>query len=465
MKRLASLFIALIALASCGPFGGAAPTDQPTDQPAGPPTVTTIARRPTLTPRPAVPPRPSVTPVAAPSAEPTAEPTAEGTAGPTATPRPPLTGAAREQLFNDVWQTVNEHYLYPDFNGVDWEQVRRDFEPQVQAAVTDEDFYTVLSAMVEKLNDEHSRFAPPEEAEYEDAVSSGTDTYVGIGVLTNPEPGAAFVTLVFPDSPAAEGGIQRGDRITAVNGEPFNDTGQIRGPENSPVTLTIQTPQAEPREVTLTRRPVVGRITPSSRRLPNDPSIGYLLIPSLWADDMHTLVIGELAALRQGELPLRGVVMDLRSNGGGWRTVLEGILAQFTSGNVGDFFSSGEAYALDIEPGPEFETYHQLPLVVLVDAGSASYAEVLAGSLQFAGATVIGVPSAGNTETIFQYNFDDGSRLWVAQEGFKLPDGTNFEGAGVQPDIVVSDDWTRYSIPNDPTILQAIDTINQKTGN
>jgi C-terminal peptidase prc len=383
----------------------------------------------------------------------------------TATPRPPLTSEERDELFNDVWQTVDEHYLYPDFNGVDWNQVRSDFAPQVQAAASDEDFYTVLGAMVAKLNDEHSRFAPPEEAEYEDAVASGTDTYVGIGVLTNPEPGAAFVTLVFPDSPAAEGGLERGDRITAVNGEPFNDTGQIRGPENTSVTLRIETPQAEPRDVTLTRRPVLGKITPSSRRLPNAPAIGYLLIPSLWADDMHTLVISELASLRQGDQPLSGLIMDLRSNGGGWRTVLEGILAQFTSGKVGDFFSSGSAYPLDIQPGPEYETYHGLPLVVLVDAGSASYAEVLAGSLQFAGATVIGVASAGNTETIFQYNFDDGSRLWVAQEGFKLPDGTNFEGTGVQPNIVVTDDWTRYSIPNDPTILQAIDTINQKAGN
>lgn len=464
MKRLWGMLLLVVVLARCGPFGAAQPVASPMAQSSP----TTVALAPTRSPAPSPTAQPSATPAPTATTTPTAEPTAtvEPTmVEPTATPRPELTSEEREKLFNDVWQTVNEHYLYPDFNGVDWQQVRRDFAPQVAAAVSSADLYTVLAAMIEKLNDNHSRFTPPEEAQYEDAVASGNDTYVGIGVMTNYEPGAAFVTLVFPDSPAAEGGLQRGDRIIAVNSEPFTDTGQIRGPENTQVTLTIRSPQAEPRDVTLTRRAVVGKIRPLSQRLPNAPEIGYLLIPSLWADDMHTQVITQLKSLRQADAPLRGVVMDLRSNGGGWRTVLEGILAQFTSGKVGDFFSSGEAYALEITPGAEYEAYARLPLVVLVDNGSASYAEVLAGSLQFMGATVIGVPTAGNTETIFQYNFDDGSRLWVAQEGYKLPDGTNFEGSGVQPDVVVTEDWTQYALPNDPAILQAIDVINRKAGN
>ncbi|HYF66246.1 MAG TPA: S41 family peptidase, partial [Herpetosiphonaceae bacterium] len=307
-----------------------------------------------------------------------------------------------------------------------------------------------------------SRFAPPEDARYEDAVSNGTDSYVGIGVLSVTENNAALVTLVFADSPAAEAGIERGDRIIGVDGGPFSDVGQIRGPEGSEVRLTVRSPQAEPRELVLTRRAIQGKILPSARRLPNAPEIGYLLIPSLFADDMHTQVISRLGELKQGDVPLSGLVMDLRSNGGGWRNVLEGILAQFTSGDVGDFFNSGDAYPLEITPGKEYEAYHQLPLVVLVDKDSASYAEVLAGTLQYQGATVIGQASAGNTETIYQYNFDDGSRLWVSQEGFKLPDGTNFEGSGVQPDIVVDNDWTQFSIPNDPAILQAIAAIQEK---
>lgn len=96
-----------------------------------------------------------------------------------------------------------------------------------------------------------------------------------------------------------------------------------------------------------------------------------------------------------------------------------------------------------------------LPLVVLVDRQTASYAELLAAVLQQeAGALVIGEPTAGNTETIYAYELTAGSRLWVAQEGFALRDGTNLEGRGVQPDLILSLDWTRYSEENDPGIRE-----------
>ncbi|MCA0354812.1 MAG: PDZ domain-containing protein [Chloroflexi bacterium] len=422
---------------------------------------------------PTVPPTPTATtaplalatptflpsPTAQPSLAPT--PTLElAQATPTATT--PMSPAERLALFNDVWQTVNEHYLYPDFNGVDWAAVRTEIEPQVQAAPDDETLYTILEGMVAKLNDQHSRFARPVEAVYEDAVASGTDSYVGIGVLTIHEENAAFITLVFPDSPAQAAGLMRGDRITAVEGQPFTNADQIRGPEGSQVRLTIQTPQADPRELLITRRAVVGKITPSGRRLPNAPTVGYVLIPSLWADDMHTQVVSELSKLIADPQPLDGLILDLRSNGGGWRSVLEGILGQFVSGEVGNFYSQEKLYPLNVKPGLLYEQLKQVPLAVLIDKDSASYAEVLAGTLQFNGALVLGQASQGNTETIFQYNFEDGSRLWVAQEGFKLPDGSNFETKGVQPNIVVEDDWTQYTIPNDPAVLQAIVSFSER---
>ena len=449
--RFFRLIMLCIMLVGCTPVWQQASTSTPA------PTQTTVAIAPTATSEPTLTLEPSPTAQPSPTVEPTSSPTPEITP----TPKTPLTAEQRQTLFNDVWQTVNEHYLYPDFNGVDWQQVRADFEPQVQAAASDDDFYTVLTSMVEKLNDNHSRFAPPEDARQEDAISSGTDSYVGIGVLSVHEENAAFVSLVFADSPAYEAGIQRGDRIIAVDGQPFKDVNQIRGAAGTQVTVTVRSPQAEPRDITMTRRAVVGKIVPQTRRLPNAQNIGYMLIPSLFSNDMHTLVISDLANL-QSDGGVDGMILDLRANGGGWRGVLEGILAQFTQGNVGTFYSQGNAYPLEIEAGTQYATYHSKPLVILIDSGTASNAEVLCGVLQEQGALVIGTPSSGNTETIFQYNFDDGSRLWVAQEGFKLLDGTNLEGKGVQPNITISDDWTQYSLPNDPAILQAIAFIDDQ---
>jgi C-terminal processing protease CtpA/Prc len=93
-----------------------------------------------------------------------------------------------------------------------------------------------------------------------------------------------------------------------------------------------------------------------------------------------------------------------------------------------------------------------LPLVVLVDSATASYAEVLAAVLQDeASATVVGVPSSGNTETIYAYTLFDGSRLWLAQERFELRDGRDLEGVGVVPDVTVAaDDWIRFDDRTDP---------------
>jgi len=97
------------------------------------------------------------------------------------------------------------------------------------------------------------------------------------------------------------------------------------------------------------------------------------------------------------------------------------------------------------------------PLVILVDRGSQSYTEVFTAVLQAAGrARVVGVRTAGNTETIYPHDFDDKSRLWLAQEGFKLPSGVNLEGRGVNPDIKIDVDWTAFSEATDPQVLEAL---------
>jgi C-terminal processing protease CtpA/Prc len=98
--------------------------------------------------------------------------------------------------------------------------------------------------------------------------------------------------------------------------------------------------------------------------------------------------------------------------------------------------------------------------VVLVDEGSESASEMMTAALQYAGrAQVVGVPSAGNTETVFPYDFDDGSRLWLAEEGFQLPDGTTLEGTGVIPEEQIDVDWSEYPESDDPHILKAIELI------
>ncbi len=395
-------------------------------------------------------PIPTSTPVPNPSSTPTGVPTPK-----------PLSLVERQQLFDEVWHTIDEHYLYPDFRGVDWQAVRDEFAPQVETTLSNASFYALLDAMVQRLNDQHSRFLAPSDADQEDAFSSGHTAQVGIGVLTMPASDGELIQMVFPDSPAALAGLRPRDRIIEIDGLPYNAGKDIEGPEGTQVQLTVWRPGATLHQVTLTRRAVEGRIGPTLRRLEGD--IAYLSITTLWVNDMAEQVSTGLTAM-VAERPLRGLILDLRGNPGGWRSVLTELLSHFVRDNVGAFFSKQGDMPLIIGAGrgPDLRN---LPLAVLIDSGTASYAELLAGILQAeVGACVVGEPSAGNTETIYAYELSGGARLWVAQEGFRLRNGVNLEGRGVQPNVLVNQDWTRYSEEEDPGIRTALRLLIQLAG-
>lgn len=370
-----------------------------------------------------------------------------------------MPAALRRQIFNEVWSTINEKYLYPDFRGVDWEATREEFAPLVESADDDAAFFALMVEMVGRLGDEHSRFLPPGDAQRQDVLTSGREEQVGIGVIVLPLSDGLFIQHVFPDSPADRAGLQPRDRIVAIDGAPY-PRGDIQGPEGSQVRLTVLRPGETSRDLVLTRRRVEGRIGPVALRLAGD--IGYLGVTTLWVNDMDAQVREALAALTRAA-PLRGLIIDLRSNPGGWRSVMTGILGHFVRGEAGRFTSRAGDTPLVIEPAaPDLRG---LPLVVLVDEGTASYAEVIAAVLQqHAGAVVVGAPTAGNTETIYAYDLSGGARLWVAQEGFELANGAWLEGAGVQPDILTLDDWTRFSAADDPGITLALGMLNRGAG-
>jgi C-terminal peptidase prc len=368
--------------------------------------------------------------------------------------------SVRQQILAEVWTTVNDNYLYANFHGLDWAAVREEFVPLVERARSDEEFYHLLGAMIERLDDNHSRMLAPSAAKKEDVLSSGRDEQVGIGVIALPLPDSLLIQHVFPDSPADRAGLRARDRIVAVDGV-FYTRADIQGPEGSKVRLTVVRPGEESRDIVITRRLVEGRITPDVRMLPG--RVGYLEVTTLWVNDMADLAAASLAAMtREGQL--NGLIIDLRRNPGGWRAVLTGLLGHFVRGHVGDFFSRQGDTPLEIS-GNVAPDLRGVPLVVLIDGGTASYAELLAGILQHeAGAIIIGAPSAGNTETIYSYDLTGGARLWVAQEGFRLRGGQNLEGAGVQPDMTLTQDWTRYSEEDDPWILEGQRIIREGFG-
>lgn len=453
----------LLLLVSCGTTATSAPMLVRTAPPGAlraptsqPPSTVAPARAITnqvLAATPTVRALPSPTPEHVPTAAPLA---------PTPTPPRELTAAERKRLFEQVWQLVNDRYLYANFNGIDWQTTRAAFAARVAASQTNQEFYTIMTDMVAQLNDQHSRFGPPAMVVSEDAVVSGHEATVGIGVLTTPTEDGAFVQIVFPDSPAARADLRPRDRIITVDGRPYHiSDDNLQGPEHTTVRLTVVRPGEKPRDVVLPRQEVQTRIAPYYQRFPND--VGYIWISTLWVHNTDEQVSGTLTELVSAGA-LKGLILDLRGNPGGWSHVLSGILSHFVRGQVGVFYDrDGQIRPLVVPPsaGPDMRGE---PLVVLIDHDTASYAEVLAAVLQReANAQVIGAASSGNTETIYAHTLFDGSRLWLAQEGFRLQSGDDLEGRGVQPDVVVDVDWKRYSEEDDPQLQEALRLIELAT--
>jgi carboxyl-terminal processing protease len=455
--QLCALAGVALMLVSCGAPSASATTPTAGQLPTA--TVAAATSAPTLAPtlRPSlVPPSPTLQPT--PTAFPTAIPTP--TDAPTElpaieTPTPAMLGyQERRDIFEEVWRTVEKKYLYPDFHGLDWNAVHDQYGAKLEQDQTRDDFYAMMVEMLALLNDQHSRFEPPAIAQLENAKTSNDEVTVGIGVLTKPRADGAFIQIVFPDSPAARAGISPRDRIIAVDGHPYRaEDGDLLGEAGSSVRLTVVRPGAKLRDVVLTRQEVRNHIVPSYRRFPGD--IGYVTVPTLWVTDMHEQVNGALTDL-VAEGRLNGLILDMRANSGGWSYVMSGLLSHFVRGQVGAFVNRQHVRPLEVPP-PDGPDLRGLPLVVLVDNETASYGEVLAAILQREDkALLVGTRSAGNTETIYATVLSDGSRLWLAEEAFRLQNGVNLEGVGVQPDSVVDVDWTHYSEDDDPQLLEAL---------
>lgn len=372
-------------------------------------------------------------------------------------------------VFDELSRVINDKYLYPDFNGLDWNAVRDEYRARIEAGMTDDDFYLALSEMIARLGDEHSYFLSPQEVQQERARFVGEQEFVGVGIIMSaiPERDRAVIIVPFPDGPAAEAGLQPRDNILAVDGEPILDENGflrdvVRGPEGTSVTLTIQSPGQAPREVTLTRRPISGAVPVPYQVLeaPDGKRVGYMLVPTL-----NDSTVGEqvkLALLEMTkEASLDGLILDNRQNLGGADSVLISLLSYFTGGRLGYFVSRDGQRPLEVAK-EDVNGSQQLPLVVLVGPETASYGEVLSGVLQdVQRAYLIGETTGGNVETLSGYDFSDGSRAWIAHESFQPINHPqeDWELDGIAPDQVIPVNWDEVSLQEDPAVHAAIDYL------
>jgi C-terminal peptidase prc len=368
-------------------------------------------------------------------------------------------------ILRQLGEVVEAVYVYPDYNGKDWNEIKARYHSRIESGLDTSSFYNEMSAMIEELGDEHSFFLSPEAVAESEAELRGDIEFVGVGIYGQPDfdRQRLIVVSTFPGSPAEYGGIQHHDSILLVDGqtvdEDFSD--RLRGPQCSAVVLTVQSPGEAPRDVMLVRYAIQGNVPIDARLVStvDGSKIGYIFIPSFFDETLP----GQIENALNQFGPLDGLILDLRMNGGGSSSVAYPILEYFIGGRLGEFVSRDSSRVLEIDAN-EIQNSQSVPLIVMVSQDTASFGEIFAGVLQDAGrAQIVGETSLGNVEVLHGYDFEDGSQVWIAAETFASAfSDTNWEETGIVPDVHAFAEWDTFYFETDPSIAAAIGLLGHQ---
>jgi carboxyl-terminal processing protease len=295
--------------------------------------------------------------------------------------------------------------------------------------------YGTIAGMVDSLGDTgHSTFLTPDEVKQINQEEQGA--IQGIGAEVQEKDGQVIVVAPLDGSPAQKAGIQPGDAILKVNGQAVTGVSQavglILGPAGTSVTLTIQDSAGVTRDITIVRA-VIELVDVRWQELP-DSSIVHLRISSFASGASRQLDSALSAIKAQGAT---GLILDLRNNPGGLLDEAVSVASRFlANGNVMlQKDSSGKITSVPVQRGA---TVTDLPTVVLVNKGTASGAEIVAGALKDSGrARVIGDTTFGTGTVLSQFSLQDGSALILAIQEWLPPSGKTIWHVGLTPDITV----------------------------
>lgn len=375
-------------------------------------------------------------------------------------------------LFQQAWNVIRDNYVRDNFNGVDWDAVYDEYLPRFESVTDQEDHWDLMSEFVRELNDDHSRFVPPARmaAEFgvDTANSAGPSPWSGVDVWPAKEDEQLIIWCT--SGPAAAAGLVRGDVITHIDGEEVVKSDEdwegadyraaIFGNEgNSTVTLTVlRGPDASPEDVTLRLGGAPGCDGWFHQIVSESPRIGYVRVPN-YDGDAATNILNAIEDMEEGG-ELDGLIVDQRHNPGGNSDESAGIFAEGIVGTVGAFRADSTRTTYRIRGTLKWN--ETTPVVVLTDGNSHSAADYFPAALkELERATILGMPSAGNTEGIISFNLADGTLIRLAVTTLALNDGTTLEGVGVQPHIVVPlGDWGLRQMPYDVQLQAAIDFLS-----
>ncbi|MBC1235545.1 carboxyl-terminal protease [Nostoc linckia z18] len=353
--------------------------------------------------------------------------------------QPAMALTAQQKLVSEVWRIVNRTYLDETFNHQNWALVRQQV---LEKPLSDSNAaYGAIQTMLKSLDDPFTRFLDPEQYRSLQVNTSGELTGVGLQIALNAETGKLEVVAPIAGSPAEKAGIRPRDRILKIEGIPTENltldeaATKMRGPSGSLVTLLIERDGEAETEIRLTRdritlNPVISQLRVSEQGTP----IGYLRLTQFNANASTELANAISSLEKKGAA---AYILDLRNNPGGLlqagieiaRLWLDSGTIVYTvnrQGIQGSFEAYGPALTDD-------------PLVILVNQGTASASEILAGALQDNGrAKLVGETTFGKGLIQSLFELSDGSGLAVTIAKYETPQHRDINKLGIKPDKVIS---------------------------
>ena len=314
--------------------------------------------------------------------------------------------------------------------------VRDDYVDQ-QALDPEKQTYGAIEGMLDTLGDEgHTRFLTPEERTQNEEGLSGT--YVGIGVQLEAEGDEVVVATPIEGSPADRAGIRSGDVLMAVNGESVRGEDiseiveRVKGPEGTAVRLTVLRGEEE-RKFDLERAEIKSPVV--SWALIEGTDVAHVFLSS-FSDESARELRGAFEEARSAGA--RRFVLDLRNNPGGRLDQAVEMAGYFLEpGSVAyvrkEASDGREEVEVEGEPG-----LTDAPLAVLINEGSASSSEILAGALRDNGrATAIGKTTFGTGTVLSEFVLRDGSSILLGVAEWLTPKGDFIRETGIAPDVEV----------------------------
>ncbi len=344
--------------------------------------------------------------------------------------------------FNQFWQV--------------WDDIKAKY---VKNPVAESDLlYGAIKGMVAALKDPHSVYFTPQEAK--DFNSDLSGKFEGIGAEIGLKDAQLVVVAPIPGSPAQKAGLKAGDKIVAINKEITAGmeveaaVGKIRGPGGTTVVLSIiPADKKEPKDITITRAVI------------NVPSVTLEMKPGTIAyvriNQFNEKTTPELSAFIKEikQKPLKGVVLDLRNNPGGLLYAAITVASEWVDKGV----IVSEKDVVGHEEKQYADGLHRLngvKTIVLVNRGSASASEIVAGALQdYKLATIVGEKTFGKGSVQGVEDFADGSALKLTTAEWYTPNGKNINADGIHPDIEIKQEIDAKNPDKDNVLIKALEML------